>query len=91
MEELKDARSIQMDVIKDNASVQSEIQEDFKQVEIQMESIVPVKALNKDIIIEEDDDSMNLKIFKRYMELCKSVGLIPSWPELNKFKDYYVG
>ncbi|AWK51589.1 hypothetical protein DIC82_11365 [Clostridium beijerinckii] len=50
-----------------------------------------VATENKEVINEEADDSMNLKIFKNYMDLCRKTGLIPSWTELNKFKQYYIG
>jgi len=68
----------------------SEDKADFK-VESDKEKSALLNVQNKEVINEEADDSMNLKIFKNYMDLCRKTGLIPSWTELNKFKQYYIG
>lgn len=83
LETVKSEDNAEKQPIKDIINEQSEMKEDdFKQDEIKDEA----KALSK-----EEDDTMNFKIFKRYIELCNNTGLIPSWIELNKFKKYYIG
>ena len=31
---------------------------------------------------------MNLKVFKCYMNVCNSIGIIPSWTGLERFRLY---
>lgn len=32
---------------------------------------------------------MNLKLFKRYLELCKETGKEPNWKDLNIFRSIF--
>lgn len=76
---------------KDNMLNNETVVASFNVVENDKEKPALLNVQNKEVINEEADDSMNLKIFKNYMDLCRKTGLIPSWTELNKFKQYYIG
>ena len=90
LETVKSEDNAEKEPIKDIINEQSEVKEEsFKQDEIKDRANALIK--DEDFINEEEDNTMNFKIFKRYMELCNNTGLIPSWIELNKFKEYYMG
>ena len=90
LETVKSENNVKKGSIKNIINEQSEVKEEnFKLDEIKGEANALIK--DEDFINEEEDNTMNFKIFKRYMELCNNTGLIPSWIELNKFKKYYIG
>lgn len=33
---------------------------------------------------------MDFKVFKCYINVCKSIGLIPSWEGLKRFRQFYL-
>lgn len=85
-----------LDSVKDESDTNKEAIENANKVQALTET-----GLKKDeaidgvkggaLIEEEEEKNMNFKIFKMYMELCSSTGLMPSWLELDKFKKYYLG
>lgn len=85
LDSVKDESDTNQETIENTNKVQTLAETDLKQDE----AIDEVK--DEALIEKEEEKSMNIKIFKRYMELCSSTGLMPSWLELDKFKKYYLG
>jgi len=40
-------------------------------------------------MIIKEETIMNIKILRRYFEICKQYGLEPNWNDLIKFKEGY--
>lgn len=85
LESVKDESNTNQEAIENTNKVQGLAEADIKQDE----AINDVK--DEALTEKEEEKSVNIKIFKRYMELCSSTGLMPSWLELDKFKKYYLG
>jgi predicted ribosome quality control (RQC) complex YloA/Tae2 family protein len=85
LDSVKDESDTNQEAIENTNKVKTLAETDLKQDE----AIDEVK--DEALIENEEEKSMNIKIFKRYMELCSSTGLMPSWLELDKFKKYYLG
>jgi hypothetical protein len=85
LESVKDESDTNQEAVENTNKVQVLAEGDLKQDE----AIDGVK--DEALIEKEEEKNMNFKIFERYMELCSSTGLMPSWLELDKFKKYYLG
>ncbi|MDR3593415.1 hypothetical protein [Clostridium sp.] len=85
LESVKDESDTNQEAVENTNKVQVLAEADLKQDEV-------IEEVKDEALIEkEDEKSINIKIFERYMELCSSTGLMPSWLELDKFKKYYLG
>ncbi|WP_139376274.1 hypothetical protein [Clostridium chromiireducens] len=80
-----DQTNVNKKLAKDINTAQTLEEQDSREDGIKGQNII------KDLINEEEGCNMKFEIFKKYIELCNEVGLIPSWSELTKFKKYYVG
>lgn len=85
-----------LESVKDESDTNNEAIENTNKVQVLAEADLKKdeaidEGKDEALIEKEEDDSTNFKIFKRYMELCSSTGLMPSWLELDKFKKYYLG
>lgn len=98
LESAKDENSSKQESALDTNKVQTLAEAELKKEEINdkateknLQQKVKDQIKEKDLIEDEKVENINLQMFKSYMELCNSTGLMQSWSEFEKFKKHYLG
>lgn len=98
LESAKDENSSKQESTLDTNKVQTLAEAELKQEEINdkateknLQQKVKGQIKERDLIEDEKVENINLQMFKSYMELCNSTGLMQSWSEFEKFKKHYLG
>lgn len=98
LESAKDENSSKQESTLDTNKVQTLAEAELKKEEINdkatekdLQEKVKDQIKEKDLIEDEKEENINLQMFKSYMKLCNSTGLMQSWSEFEKFKKHYLG